>query len=194
MAGDALDGGRCASGSPNVSASMARTTWCSRRAAAVGPSRNALCSATPVAMSGCASLQQNRARPGEQHQALGIDAAGQRDGGHPTLRASCRPPAAARPRPWPVAHVAEVFDADLARPESGRDQIAHRREEADAVADISGRALARPGDVVEHLAALGVGAVEERLVEAPRGTRCRATPGRRASPSAARAARRRCSR
>ena len=86
-----------------------------------------------------------------------------------------------------VALVAEIRDADLARQEARGDQIAQRREEAHAVAEL-GLRLGRPGDVVEHLR----GARRRRSRGTPcrsaAGTRCRATRGRRAWRSAAPAA------
>src|SRR5260221_5603350 len=64
----------------------------------------------------------------------------------------------------PVAQVADVLDADLARPEAGCDQVAHRRKKTSAVAHVRPRA-ARKRDVVEDGASLLVRALEERLVE-----------------------------
>ena len=72
-AGDAPDGGALFVGIAERGASMARTTWCSRRApAAVGPSRNALWLGDARRDERMRELQQNqratrRATPGARH-------------------------------------------------------------------------------------------------------------------------------
>src|SRR5688500_2325691 len=65
-----------------------------------------------------------------------------------------------------VALVTEVGHAGLAGPEAAGDEVAHRAEEADAVAEAP-VGLGRIRDVVQHLPLLGVGARHEPLVEAP---------------------------
>ena len=79
-----------------------------------------------------------------------------------------------------VALVAEVLDADLARPEAGGDQVAQAAEEADAVAEAR-VGLGRIGDVVEDLPALRRRSPATNVLSKRSSTRCRATPGRRAS-------------
>src|SRR5512134_2887227 len=63
-----------------------------------------------------------------------------------------------------VALIADVGHADLAGPEAAGDEVPQRREEADAMAEAL-VGFGRVGDVVQHLAALGVAAAHERLVE-----------------------------
>ena len=75
---------------------------------------------------------------------------------------------AAVPAHRTVAHVLQILDAHLRRPEAGGGEIAEAVEEGDAVrvpARIRpGRSRrARPRDVVEHRRSLSVGAVDERL-------------------------------
>src|SRR6267143_4670720 len=64
-----------------------------------------------------------------------------------------------------VADVAEVLDADPAREEPRGGEVAEAVEEGDA-GGVLGLRLLRPGDGVEHRAALGVGAGDERLAVA----------------------------
>src|SRR4051812_41082818 len=61
-----------------------------------------------------------------------------------------------------VARVPKVLYAHLAREETGGRHVPHAVEERHAVTELGLRFL-RPGDVVQHLTALGIARSEERL-------------------------------
>src|SRR6185503_17341359 len=66
----------------------------------------------------------------------------------------------------PVPHVLQVVDAHLARPESGRGEVAEVVEESDAILHF-GAGTPRIGDVIEHRFALRVVAVDELPGKSP---------------------------
>src|SRR5690606_29090672 len=77
-----------------------------------------------------------------------------------------------------VTQISQIFDAHAARPEPGRYQIPQLREKPSPVAHFRPRA-GGPCNVVEHLAPLGIRALEKRFVESPAAFRVKpdqATP------------------